>query len=244
MEKLYPLRWLVDFAAGFLLLLAVARVGHAGFDDPASWSTYDPGANGVGTAAEGFRGGVFDGRYIYFVPALGGEPEILRYDTAAPFAAASSWQAFDPASGTDSVPDALRKPAAWALMYSGSVIQLAEDVPPNLFHAAVQAADTDFDPSDLNSYDSGWGHRIQIPEPVADAATFDALMTALDGDEGPEMQSALLELSEVLPGSRKDQSVVLKKANSLLSSVSPVIRTRALQTLINWNDGGVDPAGT
>ena len=38
------------------------------FTNISSWSAFDPGANGVSAHTEGYWGGVFDGRYIYFVP--------------------------------------------------------------------------------------------------------------------------------------------------------------------------------
>ena len=71
-----------------------------------SWTTFDPGANGVGTLGKGYWGGFFDGRYIYFSPGLDDDGEVMRYDTTLPFAAASSWNAFDPgANGVGFDPD-------------------------------------------------------------------------------------------------------------------------------------------
>lgn len=81
----------------------------APFDAASSWAAYDPAANGVGVDAEGFNGGVFDGRYVYFVPRYNGADyngEVLRYDTTAMFAAAISWEAYDPgANGVGADPD-------------------------------------------------------------------------------------------------------------------------------------------
>ncbi|MEZ5410637.1 MAG: right-handed parallel beta-helix repeat-containing protein [Acidimicrobiales bacterium] len=79
----------------------------SGFTSAGSWSTYDPGANGVGTDPDGFYGAVFDGRYIYFVPHNNGTSyhgEVLRYDTRATFASTAAWASYDPGShgvGTD-----------------------------------------------------------------------------------------------------------------------------------------------
>ncbi|MCB8960106.1 MAG: hypothetical protein H6651_07310 [Ardenticatenales bacterium] len=69
------------------------------FDSPAAWTTFDPGAHGVGTDPDGYVGGVFDGRYLYLAPYHNGthyHGEVLRFDTSAPFADAGSWAAFDP----------------------------------------------------------------------------------------------------------------------------------------------------
>jgi hypothetical protein len=70
-----------------------------GFSDVSSWSAYDPGANGIGDTAVGYRGTVFDGRYVYFVPMIcdtGLHGEVLRYDTLGDFFSIESWAAFDP----------------------------------------------------------------------------------------------------------------------------------------------------
>ncbi|GAG36889.1 unnamed protein product, partial [marine sediment metagenome] len=78
------------------------------FDDPTSWETFDP--EGVGICTGGYIGGVFDGRYVYFVPyqtpgCLPTYGEILRYDIAGDFADPTSWATCDPGDelgvGTD-----------------------------------------------------------------------------------------------------------------------------------------------
>ena len=71
----------------------------ASFADPDSWDAFDPGAAGIGVFARGFSGGTSCGRYLYFVsyydkPNYTGE--VLRYDTAGPFADTDSWEAFNP----------------------------------------------------------------------------------------------------------------------------------------------------
>jgi hypothetical protein len=75
------------------------------FNDVASWTTYEPGIHGVGTRTA-YSGGVYDGRYVYFVPVqddLGAHGEVLRYDTTGGFADVSAWAAYDP--GEDGVGD-------------------------------------------------------------------------------------------------------------------------------------------
>ena len=75
----------------------------AEFAAPQSWSVFDPGDHGVGTAPDGFGGAVFDGRYIYFVPldaagrGAGYNGEVIRYDTQSDFGQVSSWSAYDSA---------------------------------------------------------------------------------------------------------------------------------------------------
>jgi hypothetical protein len=65
------------------------------FTDETSWTTYEP------QSAAGFRGAIFDGRYIYFSPHHNGtnfHSQVLRYDTLGGFNAPGSWTSFDPGS--------------------------------------------------------------------------------------------------------------------------------------------------
>ena len=71
------------------------------FTSSVSWSAYDAGSTS-GLNAKGFFGGVFDGRYIYFVPYYNGTSysgTVLRFDTTSNFTSSVSWSAYD-ASGT------------------------------------------------------------------------------------------------------------------------------------------------
>ena len=73
---------------------------HYSFSDLANWDAFDPGEGGLGTDLKGYVGSVFDGRYMYMVPAynstVGSFGKVARYDTQAPFPDVSSWEAFDP----------------------------------------------------------------------------------------------------------------------------------------------------
>ena len=69
------------------------------FTSSASWSAYD--ASGTsGLNAVGYEGGVFDGRYIYFVPNFNGTYSgvVLRLDTTGNFTSSGSWSAYDAGS--------------------------------------------------------------------------------------------------------------------------------------------------
>jgi len=66
------------------------------FTDLSAWSTFD--ISSVNPNARGFGGAVFDGHFIYFAahfdlsgPNSSGTGVYARYDTQAPFLAASSW---------------------------------------------------------------------------------------------------------------------------------------------------------
>jgi len=67
----------------------------SGFASAASWETFD--ITTVNASAKGFVRGVFDGRYIYYVPYYNGayHGTTARYDTHGDFAAATSWQVID-----------------------------------------------------------------------------------------------------------------------------------------------------
>jgi hypothetical protein len=87
----------------------VLRLDTAGdFTDPSSWNTFEPSANGVESML-GYRGALFDGRYVYFVPAhddIADHGRVLRYDTFGVFSEASSWDAYDAGdNGVGDVPD-------------------------------------------------------------------------------------------------------------------------------------------
>jgi hypothetical protein len=73
----------------------------ADFETAASWTAYDPGGAAVGTDPDGYWGGAFDGRYLYFAPYYNGSAyhgEVLRYDTQASFTTAGSWTVYDASS--------------------------------------------------------------------------------------------------------------------------------------------------
>jgi len=68
------------------------------FTSASSYTTFNVSA--VSSGSVGFRGGVFDGRYVYFVPNYSGSSgfnygTITRYDTTLPFNAASSYSFLD-----------------------------------------------------------------------------------------------------------------------------------------------------
>ncbi len=64
------------------------------FTNTASWLAFDAGNVTSVSNTTGFKGGVFDGRYVYLVP-FSGSGRMLRYDTAGTFSSAASWQGYD-----------------------------------------------------------------------------------------------------------------------------------------------------
>ncbi len=66
------------------------------FTAAGSWSVYDTTA--VSTRSRGFRGGIFDGRYVYLIQYVDGSQfsgQFTRYDTTGSFTDAASWSVFD-----------------------------------------------------------------------------------------------------------------------------------------------------
>jgi len=70
----------------------------ASFEAPAAWSTFNVEPIAAAPVLS-FKGAVFDGRYVYFIPeaddsdAPGGK--VVRYDSQSPFDTAASWSMFD-----------------------------------------------------------------------------------------------------------------------------------------------------
>ncbi|MDQ7779212.1 MAG: hypothetical protein RDV41_05830, partial [Planctomycetota bacterium] len=125
------------------------------FKTASSWSAYDAGATD-GLNTKGYAGAVFDGRYVYFVPFTDNSSRharVLRYDTKADFATASSWSAYD-AGRTDGIP---------ALgfvdgIFDGRYIYLSPFGYKPFAHGRVVRYDTRDDfkkPSSWNVYDAG-----------------------------------------------------------------------------------------
>ncbi len=72
------------------------------FDSAESWEAFDAGET-EGMATVGYKGAVFDGRYVYFVPFRTNDSRhgrVLRYDSSGDFTDEASWAAFD-AGSTD-----------------------------------------------------------------------------------------------------------------------------------------------
>lgn len=68
----------------------------AAFDVAASYQAFDLAT--VDANLRGFFGGTFDGKYVYLVPWIPRNARsglVTRYDIAAPFATAASWEKFD-----------------------------------------------------------------------------------------------------------------------------------------------------
>eukprot|EP00698_Gefionella_okellyi_P002256 TRINITY_DN1206_c0_g1_i5.p1 TRINITY_DN1206_c0_g1~~TRINITY_DN1206_c0_g1_i5.p1 ORF type:complete len:4563 (-),score=1064.68 TRINITY_DN1206_c0_g1_i5:1590-14723(-) len=89
--------YLVPYKTGALFSGTVYRYGLAdGILTQFTAVTTCVGCSGY-TQYKGYMGGVFDGRFVYFVPADNGgfSANLLRYDTVSPFTEYSSWSVFD-----------------------------------------------------------------------------------------------------------------------------------------------------
>jgi hypothetical protein len=63
--------------------------------DESKWAAFD--ISTVSPSARGYLGGVYDGRYLYFVPYYNGGPhgDVARYDTTLAFGSRDAWSIFD-----------------------------------------------------------------------------------------------------------------------------------------------------
>ncbi len=113
----------------------------ASFTTASSWTSYDPGSNGVGTDPDGYYGVAFDGRFIYMAQQNNGTAyagEMLRYDTTASFTTATSWATFDAgANGVGTDPDGFR-----GMVYDGRYLYFAPDYNGTAAHGEVLRYDT------------------------------------------------------------------------------------------------------
>ena len=123
------------------------------FADPSSWAAFDAGDHGVGNDPDGYVGGVFDGRYVYFVPNYN-EPtnhgEVLRFDTTGDFLSAASWAAFDPgANGVGNDPDGYI-----GGVFDGRYVYFVPGSNGSHLHSEVLRYDTDGDFSNVSAWDT------------------------------------------------------------------------------------------
>ena len=96
-------RYVYFVPAGTAQPAVVARYDtQVSFTSASAWSTFDLAA--INGAAMGFRGAVFDGRYMYLIPYFSSTVDdggsdvsglVVRYDTTSPFTTSNSWTIFD-----------------------------------------------------------------------------------------------------------------------------------------------------
>ena len=89
------------------------------FTDADSWAVYDTTA--VNANSKGFRGGAYDGRYIYFAPYDNGAKfgQVTRYDTQGSFTAAGSYAVYDTTAPGG---DYANSKGFWGAVYDGRYV--------------------------------------------------------------------------------------------------------------------------
>src|SRR5262249_15598737 len=120
------------------------------------WLAYNAGSTDS-LHVSAYQGGVFDGRYIYFVPTYigaGSGGVVLRYDTQSPFSTSSSWHAYD--AGTTS---GLNSKGYVGAVFDGHYIYFVPYYGGGGFsHGVVLRYDTQASfttPSSWSAYDAG-----------------------------------------------------------------------------------------
>lgn len=121
-----------------------------------SWSAYDAGSTD-GMKTVGYKGAVFDGRYVYYVPFRETESvqhsRVLRYDTYGNFKTTSNWSAYDA-----SQVDGLNTQGYVGAEFDGRYIYFIPYQQNTTFHANVLRYDTQGDfktASNWSAYDAG-----------------------------------------------------------------------------------------
>ena len=155
-----------------------------GFADPQSWSTFDPGAAGIGNDPDGYYGLLFDGRYVYFTPYENGDErhgEALRLDTLGDFASPDSWSAFDPgAAGRGVDPDGY-----FGAAFDGRYVYFSPAHSGTDFHGEVLRYDT-YAPLGEWTFDEGAGEVAHDGIRGRDGTVHGAVW--IDHDDGYALQ--------------------------------------------------------
>ncbi len=120
------------------------------FGDIGSYDAFDASLAPV-SATQGFSGGVFDGRYVYFVPDTDGvaaHGNVLRYDTTGDFRTASSWSTYAPvtAAGLSGAK------GYWGGAFDGRYLYFAPYKAAGSIHGKVLRFDTTLDFADHGSW--------------------------------------------------------------------------------------------
>jgi hypothetical protein len=121
------------------------------------FATHDAGRTD-GLETTGFFGGVFDGRHVYFAPqcnSKGRHGLVLRYDSASPFDAASSWRAFD-AGNTRG----LETRGYYGALSDGRYVYFVPRTDGRTHHSRILRLDTNGDFSDSDCWDA---HHAGLP---------------------------------------------------------------------------------
>ena len=131
------------------------------FNDAGSWTSYDPGAHGLGTNPTGYAFAAFDNRYIYFAPhknSSGYHGEVLRYDTTQSFTSLGSWAAYDPgANGVGTDPDGY-----FGAVFDGRYVYFSPRYNGSSAHSEVLRYDTALSfttPASWSTF-SAIGHKV------------------------------------------------------------------------------------
>ncbi|MBN2361957.1 MAG: hypothetical protein JXR83_21075 [Deltaproteobacteria bacterium] len=135
--------------------------GAGGLTTAANWSAHDASSvDGLHTV--GYKGAVFDGRYVYFVPfrdnIASQHTRVLRYDTTAAFDATGAWDAFD-ASDIDGLVTMGYVGAEFDGRYVYFIPYQQNNTPFATYHANVLRLDTHGDfrsRSSWSAFDAGW----------------------------------------------------------------------------------------
>ena len=127
------------------------------FTNSASWASYNA-ENTYGLTTKGYCGGVYDGRYVYFVPYHDGTAyhgRVLRYDTHGVFTNQAHWAVYNAELTGGAVPD---KKGYVGGVFDGRYVYFVPHSDGSAFHGRVLRYDTQggfTDSQSWSAYDAG-----------------------------------------------------------------------------------------
>ena len=114
------------------------------FATAGSWTSFDPGAQGIGSDPDGYTGQIIAAGYLYLIPSHNGTAfhgEFLRYDLQGEFADPTAWTSFDPGThGVGSDPDGY-----YGAAFDGRFIYFTPFYNGNSYHGEFLRLDTQAD---------------------------------------------------------------------------------------------------
>jgi len=139
------------FSLALIVAPAICLADGSGFTHVCSWAAFDAGAQGIGNDPDGYAGGAFDGRYVYFAPYHNGTShhgEVLRHDGTADFDSPAAWMTFDPAAhGVGSNPTGFN-----GAVFDGRYVYFVPFQNANGYHGEVLRYDTTGDFANVASW--------------------------------------------------------------------------------------------
>ena len=190
------------------------------FTSSGSYSFFD--TTTVNAGSLGFWSGVFDGRYVYLIPANGINGQITRYDTTLPFSSASSYTVFNTATVN------ANSRSFYGAVFDGRYIYLIPVTNASTYSGQITRYDTTqnftnsgsytfFDTATVNSGSKGFlggiydGKYVYLV-PNYNGTTYSGQITRIDAYPGPQVNQVTPAVVTSSPPASQSSSLVLGTA--------------------------------